>query len=531
MLLEAGITVLVVDDHAEDRQLLRLTLERQGATVLEARNGREGLELARKHRPDLIISDALMPLMDGFQLLYRLKTGRELGGIPFVFYSAVYSGLKEEELALALGAEAFIRRPKEPGEFLRELVAILKNLPTERRTPPAPSLHENEREYLRRYSSVVAAELENKVRELEAALARSREAEQALHSQFTQFSTIFDALNALVYVADMENGEILFMNRYGSLLFGNDWQGKSCAEVFQMPGREFCDWATAPKQKRDGIRERPYVREVLNPVNGRWYQEINRAIPWTDGRLVRLQIAFDITERKELERIRDEMISAVSHEMRTPLTALLGYAEYMLTDDLPRAEILKYLRVVQSEAIKLNKLIDTFLDIQAQRTARSSAGFREVPIRPLLEAAVALFAPVSPKHRFLLDCPDELPPVRGEEVLLGRVIEMLVSNAVKFSPDGGEVQLGAAATAGRVTLRVRDQGIGIPAEELEHIFEPFHRLDSSDRAPFGGTGLGLALAREIVLSHGGRVWAESRPGQGSVFYVSLPVYDQEEARR
>jgi two-component system, OmpR family, phosphate regulon sensor histidine kinase PhoR len=519
--------VLIVDDNADDRKLLRLNLERHGCeTVIEASDGREGFDLARAHRPDLIISDALMPRLDGFQFLWMIKTDEELNAIPVVFYSAVYTGLKEEELAFSLCAEAFIVKPKEPEEFWQELTAILGGLETGKKRPLPPALLEEEKEYLRKYSGVVAAKLEEKVRELEEALARRKEAEDALRTQFTRISTIFDALNALVYVADMENGEILFMNQYGGSLFGDDWQGKTCYEVFQSRQGEHCGKCPNDMLVRDGIPQQPYVWEFRSSVNGRWYQGIDRAIPWTDGRLVRLQIAFDITERKELEQIKDGIISAVSHEMRTPLTALMGYTELMLTTELSVPQLKEYLKVIQQEADRLNELIGNFLDIQRQKAHRDTVGFRPVNIRPLMEETAALFGAASRNHRIIVDCPAELAPVLGDEKLLRRVLEMLVSNAVKFSPNGGEVCLGASMAAGSITIVVRDQGVGIPAEELEHVFELFYRVNNTDRRMFGGTGLGLALVREIALGHGGRVWAESSIGKGSAFYVSLPVHTE-----
>lgn len=522
--------VLIVDDNADDRKLLRYNLERHGcATVIEARDGREGLQLAKVHLPDLIISDALMPGMDGFGFLRAVKTDEALRGVPFVFHSSVYTGLMDEELALRLGAEAFITKPKEPEEFWREIAAVLENRAAGRKRPlPGPMA--GEEEYLKRYSEVVATKLEEKVRELEEALSRATEAEKALRAQFTQFSTIFDALNALVYVADMEDGTILFMNRYGSALFGRDWQGKKCHEVFQTRPGEHCGRCPNDMLVRNGVPQESYVWEFFSPVNGRWYQCIDRAIPWSDGRLVRLQIAFDITERKEMERIKDGMISAVSHEMRTPLTAVIGYTELMLANEFPMPRVREYLSIILGEASRLNGLIGNFLDIQREKARRDSAGFRPVDIPPLLEEAAARFGAASPRHRMSVDFPAGLPPVLGDEKLLRRMLEMLVSNAVKFSPKGGEVLLKAFMEPGRITIMVKDQGIGIPAAELEHIFELFYRVDNTDHRLFGGTGLGLALVKEIARGHGGTVWADSSIGEGSTFYVSIPVHIERTSR-
>jgi signal transduction histidine kinase len=156
--------VLVVDDSRSDRKVIRYNFEWHGCQVLEASNGRQGLELAASERPDLIISDCLMPIMDGFQLLHELKKLTELRSIPFVFYSAVYTGSKEAELALSLGARAFLEKPKNPEELWEEVGRIMAaEAAGEGGELPHVWLED---EFLRNYSQMVAGKLEEKVREL-----------------------------------------------------------------------------------------------------------------------------------------------------------------------------------------------------------------------------------------------------------------------------------------------------------------------------------------------------------------------------
>jgi len=173
--------VLIVDDNASDRKLLRLIFERHGhREIIEACDGLDGLKMAKEWKPDLIVSDALMPRMDGFQFLWTLNMAEDLRKIPFVFYSAVYTGLKDEELASRLGAEGFITRPKEPDEFWGEMSAILEKLAAGRRNPRPPRLMAEEREYLRHYCEIVTGKLEEKVRELEETLVRQKAAGEEL---------------------------------------------------------------------------------------------------------------------------------------------------------------------------------------------------------------------------------------------------------------------------------------------------------------------------------------------------------------
>ncbi|RJQ84290.1 MAG: hybrid sensor histidine kinase/response regulator, partial [Desulfobacteraceae bacterium] len=163
--------VLVAEDNANDRKILRLSLEKHGNRVIEAVDGEEALALAMENVPDLIVSDALMPRLDGFELLRAVKKNKRLAAVPFVFYSAVYTGKKEEDLALSLGADAFLIKPIEPERLWEQLQKILLRITLE--TPERPvGLMPEEEDFLRKYSQVVATKLEEKVRELERAKAK-----------------------------------------------------------------------------------------------------------------------------------------------------------------------------------------------------------------------------------------------------------------------------------------------------------------------------------------------------------------------
>ena len=165
------MNILIVEDNADDRKLLRFTLEHHGCTVIEARDGQEGLALAIRDQPDIIVSDALMPRMDGFQLLRALKADPHLRSIPFLFYSATYTGEQEVKLAISLGAEAFLVKPTEPEELWEKTCAIMKASEARQGIPAHLNIVESEEEYLREYGRIVATKLEKKVRELEDALA------------------------------------------------------------------------------------------------------------------------------------------------------------------------------------------------------------------------------------------------------------------------------------------------------------------------------------------------------------------------
>lgn len=178
--------VLIVDDNVDVRKILRYTLEYHGCEVAEAKDGQEGLEQAKAIIPDLIVSDALMPNMDGFEFLRMVKLDSDLSSIPFVFHSAVYTGQKDKELALSLGAESFIGKPMLPEDIWLELAAILKKREGDKEKPADAKSMDGEEVYLRKYSSVVAAKVEEKVRELEQNIVERKLTEEALRESEVQ---------------------------------------------------------------------------------------------------------------------------------------------------------------------------------------------------------------------------------------------------------------------------------------------------------------------------------------------------------
>jgi PAS domain S-box-containing protein len=244
-----------------------------------------------------------------------------------------------------------------------------------------------------------------------------------------------------------------------------------------------------------------------------------------EDRVIGTVVAFqDISLRKEVERMKDELISTVSHELRTPLTSLRGFVELMLMRDYPRERQQEFLQIVHRETLRLNKLVDEFLDIQRMESGRQEYLMKPLALVPLLEDIVARYRQTDTLHVYHLELAAELPLVVGDVERLQQVMENLLSNAVKFSPDGGAILVSAQRHPDTVEVRVQDHGIGIPAEALGHVFEKFYRVEQpADRPRAPGTGLGLPLVQEIIAAHGGVVGAESTFGEGSSFWFTLPL--------
>ncbi|WP_243372774.1 hybrid sensor histidine kinase/response regulator [Geotalea sp. SG265] len=471
------LRMLILEDSEDDAALLLHELKRNGLVAYHERVDtaeafRKALAQGEWH---FILSDYRMP---GFNALEALAILKESGAdLPFI----IVSGKIGEDLAVAAmkaGAGDYVMK----GNLSRLVPAIQRELreADERR--------------------------------------RRREAEEALNNQFRQITTIFDSMNAVVSVADMVSHELLFMNRFGALLVGEEWQGKKSYEVLNY-NQSQCSSETLV---RNGEPRSPHVWEYQNPVSGRWYQCIDKAVYWPDGKLVRLQIGVDISERKEIEQMKDEMISAVSHEMRTPLTAMLGFTEYLLENEVDPLQLRNYLNTIHKETERLKDLIGNFLDLQQINARMTTYRMRPVDVCMLIRDAAGLFALDAGGSRLVMECPPDLPPVQGDEARLHQALTNVISNGLKYSPVETRVTVGAETAGDQVVMRVKDEGCGIPVELQEKIFEKFYRIDNSDRRHLGGTGLGLALVREIVTAHGGRVWVKSEMGKGSTFYISLP---------
>lgn len=344
---------------------------------------------------------------------------------------------------------------------------------------------------------------------------------QEFKDRFLQLNTLFDAMNAVVYVADLESYELLYVNRYAEEFFGPGWQGRKCYQYLQAGFEKPCNFCTNPQLTHNGKSTGAVVWEFLNTRNNRWYECFDKAIHWTDDRLVRLEVALDVTERKELEKIRDDLLSSMSHEMRTPLTAISGFAELLVNEQaIPEAQR-RHIEIIAKETERLTGLVNRFLDVRRLKTDRTRINYIHLQLENLLKRARAGCRDCKESHDVQIQCPQELQ-VYGNRQELTQVVTQLLENACRYSPRGGSITLTAEVANSEILIKVADQGIGIPAHELEAIFRPFHRLDTGDTRSTGGVGLGLCLAKEVVALHGGRIMVESALGRGSTFTISLP---------
>jgi PAS domain S-box-containing protein len=305
--------------------------------------------------------------------------------------------------------------------------------------------------------------------------------------------------------------------------------GRPCYEVLDLEvtaGKNLCGAETGKASFPEG---KPLTAEgVLTRPGG---TQIDVSLTYTplyneDGELSEvIANMVDITRFREAEEMKSTFVSIVSHELKTPVSLIKGYAGTLAREDAAwdAATVREGLQVIDEEADRLNDLINNLLDASRIQAGAFKIERAEVCLARVAERVVENFRMQTESHRFILDFPQDFPDVLGDEERLRQVLNNLVSNAIKYSPNGGEIRVGGWADEETATVYVADQGIGIPAEDQANLFQRFFRVDSSLRRSTQGTGLGLYLCKSIVEAHGGRIWLRSEPGKGTTIFFALPL--------
>ncbi|HEY4710984.1 MAG TPA: ATP-binding protein [Candidatus Acidoferrales bacterium] len=237
-------------------------------------------------------------------------------------------------------------------------------------------------------------------------------------------------------------------------------------------------------------------------------------------------VLHDVTELRRLERVRHDFVANVSHEFKTPLTAIQGFAETLLSGALedPRNNR-RFLEIIRDHATRLAVLTDDLLKLARIEAGKLEVQFVPVQLAEVIERCTETSQLKANRKRIALevDVPAALPDVLGDASLLRDVVQNLLDNAVQYTPEGGRVRVSATAGPREAVVTVDDTGMGIPLADQERIFERFYRVDAARSREAGGTGLGLSIAKHIVEAHGGRLWVESEVGHGSKFSFSVSL--------
>ncbi|MFN3961825.1 MAG: ATP-binding protein, partial [Fimbriimonadaceae bacterium] len=328
----------------------------------------------------------------------------------------------------------------------------------------------------------------------------------------------------LILVSPQE--KISQMNSAARHIFGiesEDVLGKSIYDV--IPSEEVC------KFLKDGVNgSAQEISEVTVMPQGveRHYTIQGASVKNEEGKnLGYVTILNDITDQKNLDRMKSSFVAMASHELRTPLTAIKGFTTTLLMDDdFTREEQKEFLSIIEQECDRLRRLIDDLLN-----TARIESGqslkpdYSRFALVEMLEKVVMVQRQASTKHHVFGKFNENLPEtIIGDKDKFDQILTNLLNNAIKYSPEGGDVVVHAFRDGDEIEVWVEDQGIGIPPEHLGKVFEKFHRVNNEDNRKIYGTGLGLFLVKHLVEDvHLGRIWVESEVGKGSFFKFRMPI--------
>ncbi len=546
--------VLIVDDKPENLYLLRALLQGHGFVVEEASHGAEALVKARQALPSLLISDLLMPVMDGYSLLKHWKSDERLKIIPFVVYTATYTDPKDERLALNLGADAFILKPAEPEPFMARIREVLAR--QERgELPPGNEVQIQDTVLFEEYSQVLVRKLEDKIVQLEQVNGALREeiaGRKRAEGSLKLFRTLLDHSNDKIEVIDLATGRFLDMNQKGC-----ETLGYGLAEILRLDVTDVdllvaeLGWAKVEEQVRSTgffFAETQHRRKdgTVFPV------EVNAKLVQLDRDYL-VAVVRDVTERKKSEealrqsedRFRQaqkmeaigQLASGVAHDFNNMLTIISGYSELLLSRLAPNDPMCEDLNTISQAGYRAASLTRQLLAFSRKTVLEPKVldlnevvGETEKFLRRLIGEDVLFTAVLDPTISRVKVDPDHL----------GQVLVNLAVNARDAMPKGGKltietrtVELDHAYAGSRadvkagqyVLLSMTDTGTGMSAEVKAHLFEPFFTTKSAGK----GTGLGLAVVLGIVKQSGGHVEVYSELDIGTTFKLYFPAVEEQKS--
>ena len=533
-------TILVVDDYPTNREFLVTLLGYSGHHLLEATDGIKALEITRTERPDLVIVDLVMPTIDGYEFVHRLRADPAIAQTRVIFYTATYLQSEAWALAQACGVRHIITKPAEP-EVVLKIVAETLDLADA--APSSLSTDEFHREHLR----VLTDKLSKQVQILEQEVTERKHLEEALQRERDLLEVTLTSIGDGVITTD-PSATLTFLNPIAETLTG--WTaaeaiGQKITDVFHLIDEETRQRLENPVEKvlQAGGVVGLTDHAVLLARNGREIPIADSGAPIRNknGQVEGVVVVFrDITERKQAEaalitakeaaetadRIKTEFLATMSHELRTPLNVILGYVELLRDGSFGELSSHqdKILQRMEQNSRVLNDLIAMVLDLN-----RLEAGGLPVVVRGVRLAN--LFQEVKEEMQGMCDqseiafvwrVKEELPVIQTDSGKLKVVLKNIIGNAIKFTKEGSVV-IDAHTHANGVEISVTDTGIGIPPNAHSLIFEPFRQIDNSNTRLYTGSGLGLHIVKRLLALLQGTITLESKVGKGSTFRVWMPI--------
>jgi PAS domain S-box-containing protein len=384
-------------------------------------------------------------------------------------------------------------------------------------------------------------------------ISARKAAEARLSESHERFLTVLESIDATINVVDMETFEILYMNEKMKQVYGADLTGRTCWKAFRNAEGQCLECTYDQLIDPQGMPSEGCVWEGRNPVTGRWYLNYDRAIRWVDGRLVRLQVATDITRQKTIENERKGyevriqqmqkmeaigmLAGGIAHDFNNILSAVIGYAELALIDTADNPRVHPNIRQIHAAGMRARDLVKQILTFSRQ----GEKELKPLQIGSQIKEALKMLRSSLPATIDIVSLIDPaVDNVMADPTQIHQIVMNLCTNAAQAMEESGgtltvqldQIKLDEAdvrlhpglAPGGYARLRVQDTGSGIPAEILDKIYDPYFTTKEKDK----GTGLGLAVVHGIVKSYGGDITVDSAPGRGTTFEIDLPAIEAAE---
>ncbi|MCX6139012.1 MAG: response regulator [Ignavibacteriales bacterium] len=525
-----NLTILLVDDVQENLDLLEEVLGEHQYRVIGVTSGAEALECLRQQRVHLIVSDAMMPKMDGFQLCKKIRQDSRLTTIPFIIYTGDYVDEEDEHLGKSVGVDKYVIKYAGLGSLIEAVNELtLQRYGYQQRDAAAPQEELDEGAFLERHHILVTKKLEEKMHELEVYAGTLSRKNKELEISEDRYRTLFENASIAIFVIDGTMKKILDVNKQGIALLGYQED-----ELFRMPGLPFvAQFGAMPQllQENEIVSHEAAMKtkrgEVITvEVSAAYVEQPN------DTRM--MLFIHDITEKK---RMREQMVqiekmtlmgrlaAGIAHEIRNPLAGVTLNLQYLQRKTVQGSPDSESIAAALEGAQRIQHVIEDTLGL-ARVTPPT---LHEESINSILTRSLSfLVSALKQKHVTIkTDLASDLPHVRVDFKQIQQVLLNVLQNAIDASPLEGVVtvrtrtiepeELKSNEKIGRVEISIHDQGEGLPPEVAAHLFEPFRTTK------VGGTGLGLAITKYIVDRHQGEISLSSYGSAGTIARILFPI--------
>ena len=383
------------------------------------------------------------------------------------------------------------------------------------------------------YGTVVGIDADDEIGDLAKVfnqISKRIEEEQAVtETERRKLATIIESMMDGIITTD-NNGKIILINTSAEdMLGGRDDEifiGKDVLKILNITEYESIEEILEAEDSllvnSSKTEEELLLRAEISKIEKEDKEDLTQMSTELEGYII---VLYDVTDQERQEKERREFVSTVSHELRTPLTTMNSYIEALEEGVLEAKELApQFIDTIHKETTRMIRMVNELMQLGKMDIKEEHYEKEFIDINKMLEQITDRFALTHPEKNFIKHIPKSPIFVEGDQDKLTQVFDNIVNNAIKYSPDGKNITVRVRQNYhhNRVSISIKDEGVGIPLVHIDKIFNRFYRVDKSRQRSMGGTGLGLALAKTIVDAHKGRIWAQSREGYGSIIFVTLP---------